>query len=79
MLKTSKSKQLPHPVFGGEGASMSNHECRDIIKPDTPGSYAGAGAARKTKTEGLIDNAAMHYSVVHLHRLLDLELQAPRR
>jgi len=77
MLKTLKSKQLPHPVFGGEGASMSNHECRDANKPDTAGSYAGA--ARKTKTEGLIDNAAMHYSVVHLHRLLDLERQAPRR
>jgi len=77
MLKTSKSKQLPHPVFGGEGASMSNRECRDINKPGTAGSYAGA--ARKTKTAGLIDNAAMHHCVVHLHRLLDLERQAPRR
>jgi len=76
-----KPKQLLHLVFGGELDSVSNIEFKDLDRLDLVGiypNYASAYAAWKAKAQGSVDNAQMRYFIVHLHRLLDPEHQAPR-
>jgi hypothetical protein len=77
-----KLKQLLHLVLGGEVVSVSNTEFKDLDKVDIVGvfpNYATAYAAWKAKAQGTVDNAEMRYFIVHLHRLLDPESQAPQR
>ena len=64
------AKQLLHLVFGGELNSVASMEFSN---------YASAYAAWKAKAQGTVDNAEMRYFIVHLHRLLDPETQAPPR
>jgi Domain of unknown function (DUF4170) len=74
------SKQLLHLVFGGELNSVADIEFRDLNKLDIVGvypNYASAYAAWKAKAQGTVDNAEMRYFIVHLHRLLEPERQAP--
>jgi uncharacterized protein DUF4170 len=76
-----KPKQLLHLVFGGELGSLSNIEFKDLDRLDIVGiypNYAAAYAAWKAKAQGTVDNAEMRYFIVHLHRLLDPESQAPQ-
>jgi hypothetical protein len=76
------SKQLLHLVFGGELDSLQGVEFRNLDKLDIVGiypNYASAYAAWKAKAQGSVDNAEMRYFIVHLHRLLDPQNQAPQR
>jgi hypothetical protein len=73
---------LLHLVLGGEVVSVSNTEFKDLDKVDIVGvypNYATAYAAWKAKAQGTVDNAEIRYFIVHLHRLLDPESQAPQR
>jgi hypothetical protein len=75
-------KQLLHLVFGGELASVASMEFKDLDKLDIVGvypNYASAYAAWKAKAQGTVDNAEMRYFIVHMHRLLDPETEAPPR
>jgi len=76
------SKQLLHLVFGGELNSVADIEFKDLNKLDIVGiypNYASAYAAWKAKAQGTVDNAEMRYFIVHLHRLLEPDGQAPQR
>jgi len=76
------AKQLLHLVFGGELTELGSHEFRDLKKIDVVGiypNYASAYAAWKAKAQQSVDNAMMRYFIVHLHRLLDPETDAPAR
>ena len=76
------AKQLLHLVFGGELNSVESMEFKDLDKLDIVGvypNYASAYAAWKAKAQGTVDNAEMRYFIVHLHRLLDPETEAPPR
>ena len=82
MPDTPKQKQLLHLVFGGEVVGVSETEFKDLNKVDIVGvypNYATAYAAWKAKAQSTVDNAEMRYFIVHLHRLLDPETQAPQR
>ncbi len=76
------SKQLLHLVFGGELDKLQSVEFKNLDKLDIVGiypNYASAYAAWKAKAQGTVDNAEMRYFIVHLHRLLDPQRQAPQR
>jgi hypothetical protein len=76
MAGTGAKKQLLHLVFGGELASLSGHEFRDLGALDIVGiypDYKSAEAAWRAKAQATVDNAHMRYFIVHLHRLLDPE------
>ncbi len=82
MSDTPKPKQLLHLVFGGELDSVSNTDFKDLDKLDIVGvypNYASAYVAWRAKAQGTVDNAQMRYFIVHLHRLLDPDSQAPQR
>ncbi len=76
------SKQLLHLVFGGELDNLQSVEFKNLDKLEVVGiypNYASAYAAWKAKAQGTVDNAEMRYFIVHLHRLLDPQSQAPQR
>jgi hypothetical protein len=78
--KTSQ-QQLLHLVFGGEIIRLGGKDFRDLDKLDIVGifpNYATAYTAWKAKAQQTVDNALMHYFIVHLHRLLDPEKATPR-
>ncbi len=80
MADIPQAKQLLHLVFGGELQSVAGIEFKDLDKLDIVGiypNYAGAYAAWKAKAQGTVDNAQMRYFIVHLHRLLDPDSNAP--
>jgi hypothetical protein len=82
MSDIPKPKQLLHLVIGGELDTVSKTEFKDLDGVDIVGvypNYATAYAAWKAKAQGTVDNAQMRYFIVHLHRLLDPESQAPQR
>ena len=82
MSDTQPAKQLLHLVFGGELDSVSTTEFKDLDKLDVVGvypNYASAYTAWRAKAQGTVDNAQMRYFIVHLHRLLDPDSQAPQR
>jgi hypothetical protein len=66
--------QLLHLVFGGELEDLAGVRFQDLSKLDVVGvfpDYASAYNAWKEKAQMTVDNAAMRYFIVHLHRLLD--------
>jgi hypothetical protein len=68
--------QLLHLVFGGELSSLDKVRFRDLHALDIVGiypNYAAAYAAWKERAQLTVDNAAMRYFIVHLHRLLEPE------
>lgn len=70
------TKQLLHLVFGGELKDPQSLEFADLAKLDIVGiypNYAEAEKAWRAKAQSTVDNAAMRYFVVHMHRLLDPE------
>ena len=85
MLDTASkepSKQLLHLVFGGELDNLQSVAFKNLDKLEIVGiypNYASAYAAWKAKAQGTVDNAEMRYFIVHLHRLLDPQSQAPQR
>ena len=71
-----------HLVFGGELDNLQSVEFKNLDKLEIVGiypNYASAYAAWKAKAQGTVDNAEMRYFIVHLHRLLDPQSQAPQR
>jgi hypothetical protein len=80
MSDIPRAKQLLHLVFGGELQSVADIEFRDLDKLDIVGifpNYASAYAAWKAKAQGTVDNAQMRYFIVHMHRLLEPDGNAP--
>lgn len=80
-----KRKQPLHLVFGGELEDLQGVAFRDPTKLDIVGIFPDSDAALaawKAKAHATVDNAHMRYFVVHLHRLLDPEVeeaqQSPR-
>jgi hypothetical protein len=74
MVSEEKPKQLLHLVFGGELDSLDSVDFRDLSALDIVGiypDYASALAAWRGKAQATVDNAAMRYFIVHMHRLLD--------
>jgi hypothetical protein len=67
-------KQLLHLVFGGELRDLEGIEFRDLSALDVVGiypNYAEALVAWKAASQRSVDNAAMRYFIVHMHRLLE--------
>ena len=77
--QAKKQKQLLHLAFGGELETLDSVTFRDPAKLDIVGIYpdnASALAAWKAKAHSTVDNAHMRYFVVHLHRLLDPDVES---
>jgi len=75
----AKPKQLLHLVFGGELEELHGVHFRDVSKLDLVGVYPdneSALAAWKAKAHATVDNAHMRYFVVHLHELLDPDIES---
>lgn len=73
-MQEENPKQLLHLVFGGELNDISGIEFKDLESLDIVGifpDYASAHAAWRGKAQQTVDNAAMRYFIVHMHRLLD--------
>ena len=82
MAESAVPKQLLHLVFGGELDRLDQVNFRDLSKLDIVGiypDYVSAYAVWKSKAQQTVDNAHMRYFIVHLHRLLDPEADAPPR
>ena len=77
MPQEAQPRQLLHLVFGGELSDLDSVEFRDLGKLDIVGiypNYASAYAAWRAKAQQTVDNAHMRYFIVHLHRLLDPQM-----
>ena len=76
---TETKKQLLHLVMGGRVTDPMTLEFEDLsaidvvgVFPDYPSALdAWRGAAQRT-----VDDAAMKYVIVHLHKLLDPQAQS---
>ncbi|MEP3474971.1 MAG: DUF4170 domain-containing protein [Rhodomicrobiaceae bacterium] len=71
------NEQLLHLVFGGELTSLENITFKDLEDLDIVGiypNYASAYSVWKTKAQSTVDNANMRYFIVHMHRLLEPEV-----
>ena len=77
--KHVKPQQLLHLVFGGELEELHGVHFRDPSKLDIVGVFPdneSALAAWKAKAHSTVDNAHMRYFVVHLHKLLDPDIES---
>jgi len=75
-------KQLLHLVFGGELKSLEDVEFANLQELHIVGmypNYAEAYKAWKAVAQRTVDNAHMRYFIVHIHRLLDPELDPSSR
>ena len=73
-MEEQKPKQLLHLVFGGELSDLKGVDFKDLDGLDIVGifpDYASAQTAWRAKAQQTVDNAAMRYFIVHLHRLLE--------
>lgn len=76
MVSEDEPKQRLHLVFGGELKDLKSVDFRDLSALDIVGiypDYATAHRAWQGKAQATVDNAAMRYFIVHMHRLLDPE------
>jgi uncharacterized protein DUF4170 len=72
--------QLLHLVFGGELEKVGGRRFADLSGLDIVGiypDYRSAYDAWRAKAQASVDNARMRYYVVHLHRLLDPQVEGP--
>ncbi|MBN8913078.1 MAG: DUF4170 domain-containing protein [Rhizobiales bacterium] len=72
--RESSPKQLLHLVFGGELRDLEGIEFKDLNGLDIVGiypNYAEALVAWRGAAQRTVDNAAMRYFIVHMHRLLE--------
>lgn len=75
-MDEQKPKQLLHLVFGGELDDLQTVDFRDLDDLDIVGifpDYNSALAAWRAKSQQTVDNAAMRYFIVHMHKLLTPE------
>lgn len=71
------AKQLLHLVFGGKLTDIDNITFADLDKVDIVGIYPNYDAAYKAwrgAAQRTVDDAQTRYFIVHLHRLLEPEL-----
>jgi hypothetical protein len=76
-----ETKQLLHLVFGGELNSLDKVEFKDLAKLDLVGifpNYRAAYAAWRAASHASVDNAHVRYFVVHIHRLMEPDENAPQ-
>ncbi len=69
-----------HLVFGGRVKDPRTLDFQDLSKVDFVGlfeDYATAEDAWRAAAQRTVDDAEMRYVVVHLHRLLEPDLEAP--
>lgn len=69
--------QLLHLVFGGRVADPQTLDFADLSQIDLVGlypDYESALKAWRAKAQATVDDAEMRYVVVHLHRLLEPDL-----
>ena len=74
-------KQKMHLVFGGRVKDPRGLEFEDLSTLDLVGvypDYKSAEAAWRSNAQRTVDDAAMKYVVVHLHRLLEPDMDAKR-
>lgn len=67
-------KQLLHLVFGGELETLDGITFKDVRALEVVGIYPNYGEAYdawKAAAQRTVDNAAIRYFIVHMHRLLD--------
>ena len=79
-MTSAGAPQLLHLVFGGELSELAGTDFRDPSQLDIVGifpDYASAQAAWRARAQASVDNAAMRYFIVHLHRFLDPFAPAP--
>ena len=72
------AKQLLHLVMGGRVTDPQGVEFQDLSQIDLVGiypNYAAAEEAWRGKAQGTVDDAEMKYVIVHLHRLLEPDLE----
>lgn len=75
--KGQQKKQLLHLVIGGELENIEEITFKDLSQVDIVGvypDYASAYTVWKQKAQQTVDNAEMRYFVVHLHRLLEPDM-----
>lgn len=71
--------QLLHLVFGGELEKVEGIRFTDLGKLDVVGifpNYRTAYDAWRAKAHATVDNARTRYFIVHLHRLLEPQMNA---
>lgn len=71
-----------HLVFGGRVKDPRTLDFQDLKSIDLVGiydSYAAAEEAWRGKAQGTVDDAEMRYVIVHLHRLLEPEMDGIAR
>ncbi|GGO90263.1 DUF4170 domain-containing protein [Stakelama pacifica] len=69
-----------HLVFGGRVSDPRTLDFTDLSKIDLVGifpDYASAQKAWRAAAQRTVDDAEMKYVVVHLHRLLEPDMDAP--
>ena len=74
MAETTEPTQLLHLVFGGELKSLDRMEFADLKALDIVGifpDYASALVAWRGRAQSTVDNAAMRYFIVHMHRMME--------
>lgn len=77
ITKGQQKKQLLHLVIGGELENIEEITFKDLSQVDIVGvypDYASAYTVWKQKAQQTVDNAEMRYFVVHLHRLLEPDM-----
>jgi hypothetical protein len=70
--------QLLHLVFGGELEKVDGIRFADLHKLDIVGiypNYRTAHTAWRAKAQATVDSARTRYFIVHLHRLLEPEVE----
>lgn len=74
-------QQKMHLVFGGRVNDPRGLEFEDLSKLDLVGvypDYASAEKAWRSSAQRTVDDAAMKYVIVHLHRLLEPDADTKR-
>ena len=74
----TEKKQLLHLVMGGRVTDPQTMQFEDLTAIDVVGvfpDYASALDAWRGAAQRTVDDAAMRYVIVHLHKLLDPELE----
>jgi hypothetical protein len=71
-------KQLLHLVFGGKLKATDSLEFQDLSKLDIVGifpDYKSAYDAWRGAAQASVDNAHMRYFVVHIHKLMEPDIE----
>ncbi|MHA1559163.1 MAG: DUF4170 domain-containing protein [Alphaproteobacteria bacterium] len=78
-MSENPPNQLPHLVFGGRLKSLATNEFADLDDLDIVGIYPNyqlAYDAWRGHAQRTVDDAMTRYYIVHLHRLMEPDLEA---